>query len=278
MMRPNDVSVALSNLNGGFNAFTKQVTLRSMTVECLKEKTNVETKFVKLMQMQELILQKKVKVIRSLTSLLGSETLRVEELQKKIVDQHKSLLKMSETMRTMDQNHSEAMNTRKSFIAKFNQSYKQRLNDAIKKRWEAEQLRVRELNSTKSKLEEQLKSLKSEAEKREMELKFEEDKHQMDLIKREKRMEMEAECKIAQLRKKKTQMVQSYNNRIEKMKVQSEGRIQRLMAEVEVRNKELRDVPHSYGQTTEKPTPRKSTKRKSEDLYLDFCKDKVSDV
>lgn len=271
-MKPNDVSVALSNLHGGFNSFTKQVSFRSKAIECLKEKIDIEVKLVKLIQMQELHLQRKVSVLQGLSSLLGSETSKVKELQQKIIEQHKSLLKMSEIMRELGQAHLEAVNGRKQIIEKFNRSYKQRLSLASKKRWEAEQDRVEGLNATKSKLEEQLRSLKMAVEKRERECKKEENDFEVDMFKKERKLAQEAKYEIAQLQKKKSRLFKTYNDRLNGIKVQSEGKIRKLKEEYEALQQNLKNFPRSYTGTGGETAPSKGTKRKMGNTYLDYCK------
>lgn len=273
-MQPSDVEMALSKLNNTFKSFDRQVTGRSKSIEVMKERIKVEEKCYRLNVLQADLLKKKKEATQGLTLLLGSETAKVEDLQKKIVEQHKKSLMISDTLRKIEQNHTEAMTSRKRTIEKFKNSFQSRLDIAVKKRWKEEEEHLNELDSMQEKLKKKVLELKAEAERKEVEFKRKESELDQEVLKRQSEMEKKLATKMKELERKKAQLEREYKNLSENMMVQSEVKIGNLRKEYDAKRRELMDIQKSSVCEVRQPTPSKSSKRKLEHPYLSDYEDR----
>ena len=202
-MKPTDAVQALSKLKEGFDSFNRQVAQRSRTIAVAKERIRVEGKGVKLSRMIAEHLEKKMNAIQGLTTVLGSETAKVEELQKRVIEQRQMLAKTCEITSRMEMAHTETMAHRMVMIEKFEKSYDSRLEAAVKEKWKAKEQLIQCLVNEEKSLREQLKRLKDESRQKELDYRRERDKYEMDMLQRERDLEVQAKIKIESLQKKK---------------------------------------------------------------------------
>ena len=268
-MMPNEVIQAMEKLHGSFNMFNRQQTELSKTIDAWNARIRVEEKVLNLRMMQMKYDEKKLRSVQDLISLLGPESAKAEELQKRVDAQKEALFGFSGKLREMDRVHIQQMEARRLTINKFKATYKTRLQAVVQKKWAEVKPQVKQLNDTKMGLEAKLKSLQHNLQQKISDYHRQEDALDMESLRKQSRMEMDTKATIQNLQKRRAHMERQYQTRKDQIKVQAEGRIHNLREEYERRCQEIGRVqlprfPSNRGSTPSK----KAKKRKSEHPYL----------